>query len=355
VNLQQRETGLVIPPLAASREKQAVIANLNHSSCWRAVIRKDKRQDGRFLFGVITTGIYCRPSCPSRRPNRKNVRFYLTPNDAERAGLRPCRRCKPGSPSPADPDLARIRAVCEIIRCNFASGEPLTLRELSRQAGVSSFHLQRRFKAITGVTPRQFAEACRVDTLKRGLRNQMPVTDAIFQAGFGSSSRVYGRVDALLGMTPAEYRTGGKGLCIQYISLKTPAGLMMIGATDRGVCSVQFGGSQGEILSAMGREYPAASLRPMRRPGPPRFRLWVHSLGRHLRGPRPRLELPAELRAAAFLLGARAPWKPAARLPESVRKVRSPEAKIRTSGAGRTECSAALLRPAPDRRFPRPA
>ncbi|MGH9453368.1 MAG: bifunctional DNA-binding transcriptional regulator/O6-methylguanine-DNA methyltransferase Ada [Terriglobia bacterium] len=275
---------------------------LDAEQCWNAVVHKDKGEDGRLFFGVVTTGVYCRPSCPSRAPLRKNVRFYSTPDEAERDGLRACLRCKPRTPGEADPGIARIRSLCDTIRHNIDSGEPLTLRELSRQAGVSPFHLQRRFKAITGVTPRQFVEACRMETLKGELRSQKPVTDAIYTAGFGSSSRVYERVDTRLGMTPAAYRAGGKGVSISHVSVKSPVGLMMVGATDRGLCSLQFGESRAPLLAALRREYPAAALEAMKRPYPRQFRLWMDSLFRHLRGQQPRLGLPVNVRATAFQL-----------------------------------------------------
>ena len=275
---------------------------LSAEQCWNAVLHKDKGQDGRLFFGVVTTGVYCRPSCPSRAPLRKNVRFYSTADEAEREGLRACLRCKPRIAGDAHPDSARIRSLCDTIRHNFESGEPLTLRELGRQAGVSPFHLQRRFKAVTGVTPRQFVDACRMETLKAELRLQKPVTDAIYTAGFGSSSRVYERVDTRLGMTPAEYRAGGKGLSISYVSVRSPVGLMIVGATDRGLCSLQFGESRADLLAALRREYPAASLQGMKRPYPQQFKLWMNALFSHLHGQQPRLELPVDVRATAFQL-----------------------------------------------------
>jgi AraC family transcriptional regulator of adaptative response/methylated-DNA-[protein]-cysteine methyltransferase len=170
---------------------------------WDAVARRDRSQDGRFYYGVLTTGVYCRPSCPARRPLPRNVRFYASPEDAERDGLRPCRRCHPRQP---DPIAARIDAVCQFIRDSFESGGRFTLEELSRRAGLSAGHFERRFKAVTGATPRQFVDACRWDALKRQLRAQSSVTDAIYLAGFSSSSVVYQRAGAVLGMTPAEYR-----------------------------------------------------------------------------------------------------------------------------------------------------
>src|SRR5947208_150281 len=198
---------------------------LNNERCWEAVVNKDKGQDGQFVFGVITTGVYCRPSCPSRRPLRKNVRFYKIPAEAERAGLRPCRRCRPLADVGVDSVTARIRGLCNYIRGNSDSGDRLNLDELSRHAGLSPFHLQRSFKAIVGVTPRQYLEACRLKALKGKLRSRKSVTEAIYEAGFSSSSRVYERVDTRLGMTPTEYRARGRGLSISHVSVVTPGGL----------------------------------------------------------------------------------------------------------------------------------
>lgn len=172
-------------------------------SRWDAVVRRDRSEDGRFYYGVLTTGVYCRPSCPARRPLARNVRFYETPEEAERDGLRPCRRCHPGHP---DPTAARIDAACRFIRERFENGGRFTLEELSRRAGLSPSHFERSFKSATGATPRQYLDACRWEALKRALRGEASVTEAIYQAGFGSSSVVYQRAGAVLGMTPAAYR-----------------------------------------------------------------------------------------------------------------------------------------------------
>jgi AraC family transcriptional regulator of adaptative response/methylated-DNA-[protein]-cysteine methyltransferase len=226
------------------------------------------------------------------------VRFYQTPAEAERDGLRPCLRCRPLAKHGAGEE--RIRKLCDYIR--EKSGEALNLEKLGREAGLSPSRLQRTFKAATGVTPKEFAEACRMKSLKERLRSGSPVTDAIYEAGFGSSSRVYERADTRLGMTPAEYRAGGKGISISYVSTGSPLGLMMVGATDRGLCSIQFGESHGEMLQRLRAEYPAAALEEMRQPHPAEFKLWVEALSRHLQGDQPSLDLPIDVRATAFQL-----------------------------------------------------
>lgn len=271
---------------------------LDPDKCWAAVIKKDKTQDGRFFLGVLTTGVYCRPSCPARTPLRKNVRFYETAADAERDGLRACLRCRPASWKDEDPNRARIESLCQYIREN--TDAPVTLDELSRRSGLSRFHLQRTFKKIAGVTPKQYAESVRVAALKGHLRSSKSVTDAVYDAGFGSSSRVYERADTRLGMTPAEYRAGGRNVSISYASIDTAAGRMMIGATDRGLCFVQFGESEEELLDKLRSEYPAAHVEAMRKPYSEQWRLWMDALARHLKGSQPRLDLPLDIRATAF-------------------------------------------------------
>jgi AraC family transcriptional regulator of adaptative response/methylated-DNA-[protein]-cysteine methyltransferase len=176
----------------------------------------------------------------------------------------------------------------------------VSLSRLSREAGVSRFHLQRSFKAAVGVTPKQYAEACRLRSLKQNLREGGDVLESVFAAGFGSSSRVYERVDTRLGMTPSEYRKGGASLGITHATVETSLGLLTIGATDRGLCFVQFGETAEALEAELRREYPAAHVTAMREPWPEPFREWIAALEDYLRGSRPRLELPLDLRATAF-------------------------------------------------------
>lgn len=267
---------------------------------WQALVDRDASVDGEVFYGVMTTGVYCRPSCPSRQPLRKNVRFYATPEQAERDGLRPCLRCHPLASVGLDPQAARISALCRYIEAH--AEEPLKLEDLSRQSGLSSFHLQRSFKAILGVTPRQYLESCRMRNLKVGLKRGQDVTTAIYEAGFGSGSRVYEKADTRLGMTPAEYRKGGAGTAITYVAAETSIGLMMMGATDRGLCFVQFGESEEELAEQLAREYPQASRTAMKRPYPPQFDSWMAAIRRHLDGHEVRLDLPLDVQATAFQL-----------------------------------------------------
>ena len=269
--------------------------DLDENACWEAVQARDA---GPFFYGVLTSGVYCRPDCPSRLALRKNVRFYATTAEAEAAGLRPCLRCRPHAAAGLDPNTEIVREMCRYI--GERSGENIGLKELAKKSGLSPFHLQRSFKAIAGVTPKQYLEACRLRKLKDQLREGGAVTGAIFDAGFGSISRVYEKADTRLGMTPAEYRKGGAGLRITYAAADSPAGRMMIGATDRGICFLQFADSDAPLANMLRAEYPAAEIASMAKPHPPQFELWMNSLADHLAGGMPRLDLPVDVRATAF-------------------------------------------------------
>ena len=265
---------------------------------WNAVWTRDASKDGEFVYGVVTTGVYCRPSCASRRPLRKNVRFYATPAEAEHDGLRACRRCKPDAPAKRGAVDARIRKAAELIAQH--ADRPLSLKQVASAIGMSAFHFQRTFKAGIGLTPKEFHEAERVRKLKSGLKSGGSVTDAIYDAGFGSSSRVYERVDTRLGMTPLQYRQGGRGLSISHASAKTPLGRLMIGATDRGICFIQFGDSEKALETQLLAEYPEASHAPMPASQAATFDAWMRALGDYLDGHRTALDLPLDVRGTAF-------------------------------------------------------
>jgi AraC family transcriptional regulator of adaptative response/methylated-DNA-[protein]-cysteine methyltransferase len=273
---------------------------MQNDQCWEAVLRRDASADGSFYYGVMTTGVYCRPSCPSRGAKRENMRFYESPADAERDGLRACLRCRPLALTGNDPAKERILALCRYIEEHANS--QLTLADLSRESKLSPFHLQRSFKAVMGVSPKEYLDNLRLQNFKSILRKESKrdVTAAIFEAGFGSLSRLYEKAGAQLGMTPMEYRGGGVGVSITYGFAKTPLGLMLVGATDRGLCFLQFGESEEQLRVVLASEYPAARAEPLPDPPPLAFTEWIDSLNRYLGGEKPDLRLPLHVRATSF-------------------------------------------------------
>lgn len=261
---------------------------------WSAVARRDPRFDRVFVYGVASTHVYCRPSCPSRRPHREHVTFFPAPGAAERAGYRPCRRCRPEQPADGHPHARLVEKVCRLIDAGLE--EPLRLEALSRAAGVSPFHLQRTFRRVLGISPRQYAEARRLLRLKAGLRQGQDVTTALYDAGYGSSSRLYERSHHHLGMTPATYRRGGAGARIRYTVVGSPLGRMLLAATSSGVCAVKFGDSAKKLFADLAREFPAAELARDRRG----LARWAQQLAGSMRGGSPAFDIPLDLRATAF-------------------------------------------------------
>src|SRR5580698_7710074 len=260
---------------------------------WNALSARDSSQDGRFVFAVSSTGVYCRPSCPARRPRRENVRFFLRPEQAEEAGYRACLRCRPKSAGAhGQPDS--VKAICRFIEQHL--DEPVTLERLGKEFRQSRFHLQRRFKAVLGITPREYADSCRLRTLKRSLQAGDSVTRAMYAAGYGSSSRLYERTASQLGMTPDKYRRGAIAAVIRYLCADSPLGRMLIAATERGICSIQFARTDGELLEGLKREFPFAA----RKEDKGGLRAWVDALLRHMRGKDLDSSLPLDIQATAF-------------------------------------------------------
>jgi AraC family transcriptional regulator of adaptative response/methylated-DNA-[protein]-cysteine methyltransferase len=223
-----------------------------------AVAARDRSMDGVFYYAVLSTGIYCRPSCPSKRARRENVVFFRAREAAEHAGFRPCKRCKPEAAAAADPNGQLVEKICRHIDAH--PGEPVTLEALSRALGMSPFHLQRTFKARTGITPRAYSDSRRLNSLKAGLREGHSVTRSLYDAGYGSSSRLYENASAHLGMTPSRYRKQGAGVTIRYTIAPSPIGQMLLAATERGICAVQFGNSVAALERQLRAEYPKAAI-----------------------------------------------------------------------------------------------
>ena len=256
---------------------------------WRAVEARDARFYGAFVYGVRSTGVYCRPTCPSRRPRREQVLFFDRPEEAERAGFRACRRCRPKEAA-----NGWLQRLCDYMEANLDG--PLTLKRLSEQVGLSPHHLQRSFKRAVGVTPRQYADGLRLASVKAGLRSGHNVTRALYDAGYGSSSRLYERSNSRLGMTPATYRQGGKNMRINYTIVDSPMGRLLVGATERGICAVSLGDSDRKLEAFLRTEYPKAEVRRDRNG----LSRWVGAILKRLNGCERQLDLPVDVQATAF-------------------------------------------------------
>jgi len=259
---------------------------------WEIVRERDGRYDGTFVFGVRSTGIYCRPSCPSKRPRPERVLFFAGPDEAEQAGFRACRRCRPRHAD--DPQLELVRRVCRFIEAH--PDAPPSLTDLGKEFHMSPYHLQRTFKRLAGVTPRQYAEARRVDRLKAELRARDTVTAAINEAGYNSSSSLYAHAGERLGMTPGSYRAGGRAHRIDYTIVPCPLGRLLVAATAKGVCAVYLDDKDAPLEEALHKEYPAADIRR----DASDLGDWVDALLRYLSGSEPRLDLPLDVQATAF-------------------------------------------------------
>src|SRR5579863_7312962 len=284
---------LQIMPSPRPITSQPLRTNTGDEPRWKAVLARDSGQDGKFVFAVSSTGVYCRPSCPARRPRRENVAFFQHPEEAEQAGYRACLRCKPKALS-GNEQVDTVKAICRFIEQHL--DETVTLDRLGKEFHQSPFHLQRRFKAVLGITPREYADSCRLRQLKRNLQSGDNVTRAMYDAGYGSSSRLYERTASQLGMTPDKYRRGAIAAVIHYICADSPLGRMLIAATDRGICAIQFARSDGELLEGLKREFPFAA----RKQDEGRLRTWAKTFLLQLQGKKLDDSLPLDIRATAF-------------------------------------------------------
>jgi AraC family transcriptional regulator of adaptative response/methylated-DNA-[protein]-cysteine methyltransferase len=279
--------------MPAAQSKTAEFAAISDDRCWQAVIARDAGRDGEFFFAVSTTGVYCRPSCAARRPRRENVQFFRSPEAAERAGYRACLRCRPRAFT-GNAEFDAVKAICRFIEQHL--DEPLTLGRLAKEFHQSPFRLQRRFKAVLGITPREYADSCRLRNLKRSLQAGDSVTRAMYDAGYGSSSRLYERTASQLGMTPDKYRRGAIAATIRYTCADSPLGRMIIAATEKGICAIQFARTDGELIEGLKREFPFAA----RKADAGGLKSWVNALLRHLKGKDLNSSLPLDIRATAF-------------------------------------------------------
>ena len=270
---------------------------------WRAYCTRDPRADGTFFLAVRSTHIYCRPSCPARRPLRRNVTFFRTGEEAEQQGYRPCLRCRPNEISGP---VALVQRASDLLA--QSSEESLSLGQLAQTLGATQSTLRRAFLQVTGLKPRELAEALRLKRFKALMRAGKTITDALYETGYGSSSRVYERSNAQLGMTPATYRKGGLGMKLGYTIAKSPLGKVLVAATKRGVSAVYLGDDEGKLVAELRDEYPRAEISPASNS----FERWVKEVLQRIEGRPPHFELPLDLQATAFQ---RRVWKELQRIP----------------------------------------
>ncbi len=260
---------------------------------YAAVAARDARADGQFVYAVRSTGIYCRPGCPARPAKPENIVFYDSAAAAERAGFRPCKRCRPDKASPAAGRMALVAELCRVIE---TAAVPPTLAELAARAGLSPYHLHRVFKAATGVTPKAYAQEARAKRLRQALAHSVSVTDAIYDAGYGSSGRFYEKSNLLLGMTPSHYRAGGAGQPVRFAVGECSLGAVLVAQSERGICAILLGDEPEALLHELQDRFANAELLG----GDARFERLVAQVVAFIDAPGARLELPLDIRGTAF-------------------------------------------------------
>ena len=268
---------------------------LSKQEMHEAIANKDCNYDEKFYYGVVTTGIYCKPSCSSRNAKPENVRFFPSVASAMLADFRACKRC---CPQKGNTGVTRLINVARHIEKNY--DQTLTLENLGKLAELSASRLQRLFKQTFGVSPKAYQNGIRMQHFKTSLKQDDNITDAIFSSGFGSVSRVYGQANRNIGMTPSAYRAGGYKESITYANLSTTLGCMTVGATDKGICFVQFGANKAELLNMLKKEFPKADIRLSLTHDSPEFDQWIIALNKHLSEGAPRPDLPLDMRGTAF-------------------------------------------------------
>jgi AraC family transcriptional regulator, regulatory protein of adaptative response / methylated-DNA-[protein]-cysteine methyltransferase len=271
----------------------AMASFTNEDERWDAVMRRDNAADGAFYYSVRTTGVYCRPSCASRPARRENVGFHLTCADAERAGFRPCKRCKPNEAGLAEQHAAAVAKACRLM--DRADDAP-NLEALAAAAGMSRFHFHRVFRAVTGVTPKAYADARRSQRVREELSHSRTVTEAIYGAGFNSSGRFYEKSAEILGMTPTDFRAGGHRAAIRFAAGSCSLGTVLVAATDKGVCAILLGDDAGTLVCELKERFPRAELVG----GDREFERTVAQVVSFVESPRMGLDLPLDVRGTAF-------------------------------------------------------
>ena len=267
---------------------------LTDEQCWQAVCNRDEQCDGQFVFAVRTTGIFCRPSCRSRRPLRENVAFYPDPACALDAGFRPCKRCQPNNTSPAQQRREKVEKACRLL----AQDSPVTLEQLADAVAMSPWHFHRLFKTTTGMTPKNWQQAFRARRLQHTLAESDTITDAVLAAGFPDNSSYYRKADAALGMTASQYRRGGDDTTVHYALSRSTLGHCLVAESERGICAVLLADDEDALLAELRQIFPNAQ----REPGSERFALRVAQVVQHLDDARIAFTLPLDLRGTAFQL-----------------------------------------------------
>jgi AraC family transcriptional regulator of adaptative response/methylated-DNA-[protein]-cysteine methyltransferase len=277
------------PEQQAPQQAQIICADPR----WRAVLNRDGSADGRFVYAVVTTGIYCRPSCPSRTALPENVRFHADSSAAERAGFRPCKRCHPDQASVQERQRNTIAALCRMIE---SAPQLPTLEELAARAGLSGHHLHRLFKQFTGLTPRQYAKAHQARRLRDALDQSETITDAFNAAGYGSSGRFYAESTQVLGMTPGSYRAGGDDARIQFAVGDCSLGAILVAQSDLGICAILLGDDPSALLQDLQRRFARARLVP----GDSDYMHLVALVAGFVDNPAVAMDLPLDIRGTVF-------------------------------------------------------
>lgn len=268
-------------------------AELELDPRWASVVARDRSADGRFYYSVNTTGVYCCPSCAAHLSNPHNVRFHATSADAEAAGFRPCRRCKPKEPPLEEQHAAKVVDACRLIE---RAEETPTLTELAHTAGISTYHFHRVFKAITGLTPKAYATAHRTKRVRDQLSRSNSVTEAVYNAGFNSNSRFYEKSDAMLGMTPSGYRAGGAKAEIRFAVGECSLGSILVASSAKGICAIFLGDDPEALVRDLQDRFPSAELIG----GDADFEERVAKVVGFVEAPRIGLDLPLDVRGTAF-------------------------------------------------------
>ncbi|KQP92089.1 bifunctional DNA-binding transcriptional regulator/O6-methylguanine-DNA methyltransferase Ada [Methylobacterium sp. Leaf117] len=274
-------------------ESTPTLPEVEDAARWTALATRDARADGRFVYAVRTTGVYCRPSCAARPAKPGNVSFHATYAEAEAAGFRPCRRCRPNEAALADRQIEAVIRVCRMIE---ASDSIPSLDVLAKAAGMSAFHFHRVFRASTGITPKAYADAKRVERLARSLPQAGSVTEAVFEAGYNAASRFYAQDSQRLGMSPSTYRKGGTGIAIRFAVGQCSLGAILVAATPRGVCAILLGDDPEALMRDLEDRFPKATLSA----GDPEFDGWVAQVVGFVEAPGLGLELPLDIGGTAF-------------------------------------------------------